>query len=60
MIVFGHVRCLTCIAQSQLFAEATAEPGLAFVEAKFDGILGMGWPSISVNGITPVWFVMID
>jgi len=45
---------------NQLFAEATAEPGLAFVESKFDGILGMGWPEISVNDITPVWFTIVE
>ena len=43
-----------------LFAEATAEPGLAFVEAKFDGILGMGWPQIAVNNINPVWFNLVE
>ena len=52
--------CIDSCAQNQLFAEATAEPGLAFVEAKFDGILGMGWPSIAVNNIQPVWFNLVD
>ena len=53
-----------CVAdvcvKDQLFAEATYEPAIPFLAAKFDGILGMGFTSLAVNGIPTPFDMMVE
>ncbi|XP_010539213.1 PREDICTED: aspartic proteinase A3-like isoform X3 [Tarenaya hassleriana] len=47
------------VVKNEEFIEATSEPGITFVMAKFDGILGLGFQEISVGNATPVWYNMV-
>ncbi|KAG9145198.1 hypothetical protein Leryth_008972 [Lithospermum erythrorhizon] len=47
------------VVQNQEFIEATREPSVTFLVAKFDGILGLGFQEISVGNSVPVWYNMV-
>jgi len=48
------------VVQKQLFIEATREPSVTFLVAKFDGILGLGFQEISVGNAAPLWYNMVN
>lgn len=43
------------ITVTQTFGEVTELPLMPFMLAKFDGVLGMGFPAQAVAGVTPVF-----
>ena len=55
----GGVQVGNITVTGQLFAEATKQPGISFIAAKFDGILGMAFDTISVNHMMPVFQNMV-
>jgi phytepsin len=54
-----NVKVGDLVVKDQEFIEATREPGVTFLVAKFDGILGLGFQEISVGNAVPVWYNMI-
>ncbi|KAF6293637.1 renin [Rhinolophus ferrumequinum] len=43
------------VTVTQTFGEVTELPLIPFMLAKFDGVLGMGFPAQAVGGVTPVF-----
>ncbi|KAH8271423.1 hypothetical protein KR018_009784 [Drosophila ironensis] len=52
-LVKDVARVAGLVAENMTFAITTTEPGTAFLKSGFDGILGLGYQSISVDNVLP-------
>ncbi|CAO3570870.1 unnamed protein product [Mortierella alpina] len=48
------------VIKKQDFGESVKEPGLAFAFGKFDGIFGLGYDTISVLGVVPPFYNLVN
>ncbi|KAI9033121.1 aspartic peptidase domain-containing protein [Hyaloraphidium curvatum] len=46
--------------EGQDFGESVKEPGITFALGRFDGILGLGYDTISVQHVTPPFYTMVN
>ncbi|XP_068150582.1 lysosomal aspartic protease [Drosophila tropicalis] len=46
--------------KNQVFAEMTDEPEGTFLTSPFDGMIGLAYPSISINGVIPPLYNLIS
>ncbi|XP_067913826.1 pepsin A-like [Heterodontus francisci] len=57
---YDTVRVSDIAVSKQEFGLSVTEPGTVFLYAKFDGILGLGYPSLAASGATPVFDNMMS
>ncbi|XP_068129325.1 cathepsin E-B-like [Hyperolius riggenbachi] len=60
IIGIDEVTVQNIIIKNQQFGESTSEPGSAFLDMPYDGILGLAYPSMAIKGVTPVFDNMIN
>eukprot|EP00741_Cyanophora_paradoxa_P008617 tig00001355_g8341.t1 len=46
--------------KDQVFGEVTREKGISFLMSRFDGLVGMAYPAISKDEVTPLFDNMMD
>jgi cathepsin D len=47
-------------AKGSVFGQVTKLEGISFIAAKFDGLLGMAWPAISVDGVPLIFDLLFQ